>query len=171
MKSQIAFVALLPYLFLLPQCSSGPSNEASLPVLRSPSRSKAWGNPEMEQTQRGYKLTYSNPSNDRERVTIEGSRSPFFFLYYPPNLVGTRKINGVATEINEAQVWKNSFILNQRVKWYHRTLPNDDYGAIFRTLGKELKTSDGRKGHYRIEVEGSKSQMQRWLSELRFDPS
>lgn len=164
-------LAILPFLFFLPQCSSGPSGDAGLPVLKSPARARAWGAPRMEETGRGYKLTYSNPSNDRERLTIEGSRRPFYFLLYPPNLTGTRVLNGVSTEVNEPQVWQKSLVLNQTVKWYQRSLPDDDFGGLFRSLGAVLKNAEGETGSYRFEVEGTKNQMQRWLSELRFDPS
>ena len=165
MKLRLALLGL-PILLLLPQCSSGPSDGASVPILSSPSRAQAWGRPKSEPTSRGYKLTYKNPSNSKERLTIEGSRSAFYHLLYPPNLIGTRTINGVSTEVNEPQVWQQALVANQRVNWYQRTLPNKDHGSIFRTLGEHLKNSDGVRASYRIEVEGSKNQMQRWLSEV-----
>lgn len=161
-------ILLFPFVVLFSGCSSGPSNDKPLPVLRSPARAEAWGAPKREATKDGYRLTYTNPSNKRERLLIEGSRSSFYHLLYPPNCTGTRLVNGVPTRVSEAQMWQKSLVLNQPIKWYQRSLQADDFGAIFRSLGAELKAPDGSKGFYRIEVEGTKNQMQSWLSELRF---
>lgn len=160
------FLVVIP--FLLSHCASGPSADTPLPVLSSPSRAQAWGPPKTTSTKGGYRLTYTNPSNSKERLVIEGSPKPFYHLFYPPNLTGTRTVNGIAVEVNQAQMWQQSLVLNQPVKWYQRTLPSEDYGAIFRSLGAPLKTPSGSAGFYRVEVEGTKNQMQRWLSELRF---
>ena len=113
-------------------------------------------------------MIYTNPGNAKEKVTITGSRELMFFLYYPPHLRGTRMINGNAVEIDQAQLWKKALIAGQNVKWYHAHLPSANYGGIFRTLGAELRDDSGRIGQYRIEVEGTKKQMQTWLSELTF---
>jgi len=167
-------IILLPLLAFLTHCSTNNPNSGSgtstLPVLSSPARAKAWGAPQIVPTKDGYKMTYTNPANDKERVTITGSRELMFFLYYPPNLKGTRMVEGTATKVDEAQLWKTALIAGQKVKWYHAHLPSANYGNIFRTLGAELKDGAGNAGHYRIEVEGTKNQMQSWLSELEFDP-
>ena len=63
-------------------------------------------------------MTYTNPANDKERVTITGSRELMFFLYYPPNLKGTRMVEGTATRVDEAQLWKTTLIARQKLKWY-----------------------------------------------------
>lgn len=163
---------VLPLLGLLTNCSSNTSDSESatldLPVLSSPSRAKAWGAPQISQNKDGYKTVYTNPANDKEKVTITASRELMFFLYYPPHLKGTRMINGTPTKVNEAQLWKKSLIAGQKVKWYHAHLATTRHGNIFRTLGTELKDSSGNVGQYRLEIEGSKKQMQIWLSELTF---
>jgi len=160
---------LLPFVLLLPQCSSS-SGTAEVPILASPARAQAWGSPGVTRTKKGYTMTYQNPSNSKERLVIKGSQKSFFFTLYPPNLIGTRIVNGTPTKISEAQLWQKSLVLGQTVKWYQRTLPTEQNGALFRSLGTELKTSDGRTASYRFEVEGTKNQMQSWLSELRFAP-
>jgi len=114
-------------------------------------------------------MTYTNPVNGKEKVTITGSRELMFFLYYPPNLKGNNIINGVATAVSEPQLWKKSLVAGQTVKWYHAYLPTADRGGVFKTLGTELKDNSANRGSYRIVVEGTKKQMQSWLSALRFD--
>lgn len=163
-------IILLPLLGLLAHCSSNSSGAGAetLPVLSSPARAKAWGSPQTVPTKDGYKMTYTNPVNGKEKVTITGSSELMFFLYYPPNLKGTRMVDGKATTVDEAQLWKKALVAGQTVKWYHAYLPSAHNGNIFRTLGTELKDSSGRTGQYRVEVEGTKNQMQSWLSELRF---
>jgi hypothetical protein len=165
-------IPLLSFLCLLSHCSSTPSDSSlghsTLPILSSPARADDWGTPEKTQTKNGYKLSYANPANSKEKLTITGSDELMFFLLYPPHLRGTRIINGSAIEVDEAQLWKKSLVAEQTVKWYHAQLPSIHYGSIFRTLGTELKDGSGKVGQYRIEVEGTKNQMRNWLSELRF---
>ncbi len=167
MNTRIALF-FLPLLGLLTQCSSTNSAPAPLPTLSSPSLEKAWGAPGIVQTASGYTMTYANPVNGKEKLTITGSRELMFFLYYPPNLKGTDIINGVATEVSEPQIWKKSLIAGQSVKWYRASLPTADRGGVFKTLGTGLKDNSGSSGSYRIVAEGTKKQMQIWLSELGF---
>lgn len=167
MHTALKFVTL-PLLGLLAHCSTPDSSSASLPVLTNPSLERAWGQPTTIQSEKGYTMTYANPDNDREEFTITGSRDLMFTLYYPPNTKGTRIVNGVPKEVSEPQVWKKSQVLGQTVKWYYANFPTTDQGAIFKTLGTELKNSSGQSGQYRIVAEGSKNQMQSWLSGLRF---
>jgi hypothetical protein len=168
MKGVMIMLAASP-LLLLSQCAPGPSGGESLPTLASPARARAWGSPSRELTDRGYVITYRNPSNSREELKIYGSRTSFFHLFYPPDIRGTSLINGVPTQISKPQTWSKAKILNQDVKCFQRFFPSSDDGAVFHTLGTDLRTPDGSRGFYRIEVEGTKNQMQRWLSELRFD--
>ena len=159
---------LLPFLALLSHCSSSSTSKGPLPTLESPARAKAWGSPKTTSETNGYKLTYTNPSNDREKVIITGSRDPMFTVVYPPNLKGTRVINGVPTQVSEPQLWKKALIGKKTVKWYHAYLPDEQDGAVFHTLPAELKDSNGSPGIYQIEVQGTKNQMLNWLSELKF---
>lgn len=159
---------LLPLLGLLTQCSS-PDSAKPLTVLSSPARAKDWGPPQTVQGNGSYTKTYTNPINGKEKVTITGSREPMYFLYYPPNLIGTITQNGVTTQVNEPQVWMKSLVENQTVKWYQSTLPSDTKGSVFRTLGADLRDRSGNLGSYIIEIEGTKNQMRNWLSELRFE--
>ena len=165
-------IPLLSFLCLLTHCSSTPPDSSiglsTLPILSSPARANAWGPPEKTKAKNGYSLLYTNPANNKEKLTITGSSELMFFLLYPPHLRGTRIIDGNTFQVDEAQLWKKARVANQTVKWYHAHLPSTHYGGIFRTLGTELKNGSGKIGQYRIEVEGTKNQMQTWLSELRF---
>ena len=148
---------------LINELRPGPSSHSLQSLV-----GKSVGAPGIVQTASGYTMTYANPVNGKEKLTITGSRELMFFLYYPPNLKGTDILNGVATEVSEPQVWKKSLIAGQSVKWYHASLPSADRGGVFKTLGTGLKDNSGSSGSYRIVAEGTKKQMQTWLSELRF---
>jgi hypothetical protein len=113
-------------------------------------------------------MTYTNPVNEKESLKIMGSNDAMFYVLYPPNLKGTRVIDGVPTPVSEPQTWKQTPVVGQPVKYYQRTLPTRTEGVLFRTLGQKLKAPNGSFGFYRFEVEGTKNQMQSWLSELRF---
>ena len=161
-------ILILALAIFLPSCSSYNSSDKPLPVLTSPSRAQAWGSPKVTKTEDGYSLTYSNPSNDKESITIVGARKAMYQLYYPPNLIGTRTVNGIPTKIDEAQVWQRAMVAGRTVRLYQRFLSSSHHGSIFRTVGAELQNPTGGKGSYRIEIEGTKNQVQTWLSELRF---
>lgn len=153
-------------LFLLTQCAS--PNPETVPKLASPARVEAWGPPQTIPTNDGYQRTYRNPDNEKERLKIIASNDAMYYVLYPPNLTGTRVIDGVATIVSEPQIWQQTPVAGQSVKYYQRNLPSENQGPLFRTLGRKLKAPDGSFGFYRFEVEGSKNQMQSWLSELHF---
>lgn len=71
-------IILLPLLALLPHCSTNNPNSGSgtstPSVLSSPAGAKVWDAPQTVSTKDGYKMTYTNPANDKERFTFTGSR-------------------------------------------------------------------------------------------------
>lgn len=165
MMKHIWLIFLLPF---LTQCSPSPSTTSgALPILSSPGRAQAWGKPQSVQTKDGYYTTYINPSNRKERIRIIASRQMMPFFVYPPNITGTQIINGVPTKADIPQSWKTASINGTKVKWYQSSFPSSQRAAIFRTLGVELKDSSGARGQFRIQAEGTKNQVQTWLSELR----
>ena len=166
---KIWLLLLLPF---LTQCSSSSSSASSssapLPTLSSPARAKAWGAPKVEKTASGYLFAYVNPSNQKEQLRISGSREMMPFVVYPPNIKGTKMIDGVATQVKTPQMWNKALVQKTTVKWYQSSFPTAKRAAEFRTLGAFLKDNSGGSGHYRIEAEGTKDQMRNWLSELQF---
>lgn len=165
----ICFLLLLPF---LAHCSSSSpnsgSNSSKLPILSSPARAKAWGAPRIAQAASEFQYTYINPANKNERVSIFGSRQMMPFFVYPPNIKGTKIVNGVATQADEPQLWSTSLVNGTSVRWYQSAFPTAQGIAKFRTLGVELKDQSGGRGNYRIEATGTKAQMQTWLTELQF---
>ncbi len=168
---KILSLLLLPLLPLVTQCSSSggtTSSASSLPTLSSPARAKAWGAPETLKNANGYRTTYTNPANSKEKVSIIGSSKLMPFFVYPPRIKGTTVVNGAATSAGQPQLWNKSLIQGTTVKWYQVSFPSGDNGAKFTTLGIELKGQDGRNGQFKIEIEGSKNQVPSRLAELRF---
>lgn len=159
-------LTVLPF---LSQCSStSPGEAAPLPVLSSPARAAAWGAGQTVKTPEGYQTTYINPANRKERVRIIASRKLMFHILYPPTVKGTQTVNGVTTQVSEPQLWQSSYLNGEPVRWYQESFPTPERAAVFKTLGAEFKNGSGQGGQYRIEAEGTKNQMQTWLSELRF---
>jgi len=170
MKKISLFIISLVLPFLA-QCSSSstPASSDPLPILSSPARAQIWGPPSLAQTANGYTATYINPSNPTEKLRIIGSHKTMPFFIYPPNIKGTKTINGVDPPANEAQIWQKVLVKGKTVKLYQATFANSQQAAEFHTLGTQLNDQSGGKGQYRFEIQGSKKQVQTWLSELRFD--
>lgn len=164
----IRLLLAFPLLHFLASCSGGVSSSSEVPKLLSPTRAKAWAPPTVTPTEDGHETVYTNPGNPQERLKIIASHKPMFFLFYPPNVIGTKEVDGVATRVSEPQVWQRTSVLGKPVKFYQRTLPSENAPALFRSLGEEFQAPDGRRASYRFEVRGTKKQMQSWLSELRF---
>lgn len=158
----------LPSFLCLVNCSTDSSSTEVLPKITNPARAKAWGPPSTKRFPEGYQLSYTNPDNGREHLRIIASTKPTPYLLYPPNVTGTRMVNGVPTSVNEPQTWNKSLALGVPIKWYQKTLEGPDSSPLFRSLGQKLKSPEGNSGYFRFEVEGTKNQMQMWLSELRF---
>lgn len=164
-KQRLLILLLLP---LLAHCSSSSSNPTTLPILASPARAQAWGAPQVVKNTNGYTSTYLNPANPTEKIRIIGSSKMMPFLVYPPNIKGTKIVNGIATQATEPQLWSKALIQGTTVKMYQATFPTAEKAAEFRTLGATIKDQSGGIGHYRVEVEGRKKQATTWLTELRF---
>ncbi len=170
---KILILLLLPF---LTQCASRSTSGSShrsastttLPILSNPARAQAWGAPSITKNADGYRYSYTNPANPKEKLRIFGSRAMMPFFVYPPNIKGTKLVNGVPTQTNEAQLWSKALLAGKTAKLYQSSFANADQAAEFRTLGLTLKDSSGASGQYRIEAEGTKNQVRTWLSELRF---
>ncbi len=167
---KLFLLLLLPF---LTQCSSqstsGSGSGAELPpILASPARAKAWGAPRTVKDSSGFISTYINPSNPKEMIRIFGTNKMLPFFVYPPNIKGTKIVNGVATQADEAQLWTKLPLVGKTAKLYQSSFPSASKAAEFRTLGMTLKDPSGNSGQYRIEAEGTKNQVRTWLSELRF---
>ncbi len=164
MKLSLILCALVVPFFS--QCSS-PSSTA-IPKLTSPARSASWGAPTSQTTANGYTLTYTNPSNSKESFKIHGSRNMFGFSYYPPDITGHKKVGDRWKKISKSQTWTQSKVANTKIYWYQTHFPYEDSAAKFRSRGEQIKSPSGSAGHFQFSGTGTKNQMQRWLSELRF---
>ncbi|YCM44948.1 hypothetical protein V2O64_02810 [Verrucomicrobiaceae bacterium 227] len=158
---------LLPLLLAHCATSSTPKGEA-LPVLASPARSSDWGSPAMIDTPNGYHLVYQNPDNSQERVTIKGSRDLLYGLSYPPDIKGVEFVDGKMVTTKTSQKWQKAQIQGEDIYFYQSHFPTEGQGPRYKTLGEELVAPNGVIGYYAVDLEGSNSQVRRWLSELRF---
>jgi hypothetical protein len=163
---KICFLLLIPF---LTHCSSTGSSSGKLPILSSPARAQAWGAPKVSQTGNSYEATYVNPANSKERLTVTGSSQMMPFFVYPPNIKGTKIVNGIATQVREPQLWTKALVNGKPARWYQSSFPTAQEAAKFRTMGVHLKDQSGGSGTYRIEATGTKNQMRTWLTELRLE--
>lgn len=153
---------------LLVSCGSGTPEHEALPMLASPSRQAAWGAPKVTQTDRGYELLYENPLNQAESLKIKGSRTFLYGLNFPPDIRGQKVVDGKKISTKTAQVWQKTEIAGKEVYLYQTHYPINSEGARHKTHCAELMNSRGVIGYYSVDIEGSKSQVNRWLKELRF---
>ncbi len=154
---------LLLFIPLFTNCGSSNDSSRPLSLLQSPARASAWGSPTKVNTANGYRLTYTNPSNSRESVMIEGSHNLFPSFFYPPHVKGR---SGAAA----AQVWRYAEIEGKKVRWYQAAAANDTFGDQFRVVGFDLTDRQGGSGNYRILTQGPENKVRGWISELRLRP-
>lgn len=161
-------LSLIP-LLLLANCGQSVSGRAGdLPILASPAREAAWGPPHIADTPTGYLMTYRNPDDETENISIKGSRKILFALVYPPDIRGLAIKDGNWATTKTPQIWQKTEIAGQKVYYYQSDSPMAGRRSCFGTLGTELKSSDGTRGNYAVKIEGSNQLMRKWLSELRF---
>lgn len=133
---------------------SGNLSSVKIPVLHSPYFEKNWGSPEIQTTEDGgYFLRYRQGTS-LNYVFIHGLVKSKPAPATPPDWKeeSFNDATGFPTLIRHKQAWRETTILGKPVKWYQ----NDSGGGAdfpcYKTVDFALTTSDGRTGHYRVEV-------------------
>lgn len=148
------------------QSSSTSTEQKNIPFLKSSTRETSWGKAKKSQSADGYELSYKNPQNRSESLTIKGSPNFFFGLTYPPDIKGEKLVDGKMIETRTPQVWQKTKVAGKNIYFYQSHFPMRGRGPRFKTLCTNFQAPNGAEGFYLIEIEGTKNQAQQWLSEL-----
>ncbi len=151
----------------LTQCSSGPAQSSGpVPTLHNRALEKAWGKPEREQTSDGFRLTYTNPSNSLNRLTINARNRMWASHQYPPNVKGQKFVNGDFIPTSTPQAFRSATIMGKTTKYYQLDEASGTDAARYRALGIQLNNPTGAVGNYLIDYEGEEKDFPLRLLEL-----
>ena len=107
-------------LFFLPilcQCSSNSAQtKAPAPTLHNRALEKSWGKPKLEQTSCGYRVVYTNPSDKRNKLTINTRSRMWASHQFPPYVKRQELVNGEMKVTSTPQVFRNATVMGKRTK-------------------------------------------------------
>lgn len=144
----------------------------TVPVLRAPGLERVWGKPMIQRDgEGGYCLTYADPKRPFRKLMIHGLATPLPKLSSPPLIDGEKMLNNTLTNYEQEQSWRDAVVLGEKVRWFQESRSGGADGAYFSTEGFAKKSSDGRKGYYRLVAENGDAageEVVRWFASVGF---